>query len=530
MQGLHNNKHTFIQGALLLTIAGIVTKILSAVYRVPYQNIAGDIGFYIYQQVYPFYGIAIALSLNGFPIVISKIISEHNKSEKQEYFTLIYSFLTLLLFGFISFLLLFVFALPLAKWMGDPLLVEPIRMVSFSFLLLPFISIFRGYFQGYGYMLPTALSQMTEQFIRVGSILLLAFIFVGAGYDYYVVGTGAVIGSIIGGVAGLFVLLYFRSKLMHQLSWDLYKEALHLKNVRAFPFREVILSSLLISTTGLTLVLLQLVDSFTLYSVLVQSGINETDAKFAKGIFDRGQPLIQLGVVLATSLSLTLVPTISNAVKRGKQDEIVTMTKLSLKISFVIGMGATIGLISIMKYTNYMLFTNMAGSTVLSVLSVSILLLSICLTAASILQGLGFVAHTAIFVLAGFIIKVGANQLLIPNFGTLGAAISTILAVSVICMATLIMLVNKLKVNQFIPYQILSKTMIAGLVMSLVIKLYEYTYFQLLVDDVTRTSSSLFALSAVFIGGAIYLVVIYQLKIIQKDEIVLWKKEKEEEI
>ena len=65
-----------VKGAMILTLAALVTKILSAVYRVPFQNIVGDIGFYIYQQVYPFYGIVMVLSTYGFPVVISKLYTE----------------------------------------------------------------------------------------------------------------------------------------------------------------------------------------------------------------------------------------------------------------------------------------------------------------------------------------------------------------------------------------------------------------------------------------------------------------------
>ena len=65
-----------MKGAMILTLAALVTKILSAVYRVPFQNIVGDIGFYIYQQVYPFFGIVMVLSTYGFPVVISKLYTE----------------------------------------------------------------------------------------------------------------------------------------------------------------------------------------------------------------------------------------------------------------------------------------------------------------------------------------------------------------------------------------------------------------------------------------------------------------------
>ena len=71
------------QGTLILTIAALMTKILSAFYRVPFQNIVGDVGFYIYQQVYPFYGIAVSLSTYGFPLVISKLYAEETAKNDQ---------------------------------------------------------------------------------------------------------------------------------------------------------------------------------------------------------------------------------------------------------------------------------------------------------------------------------------------------------------------------------------------------------------------------------------------------------------
>src|SRR3954462_12755550 len=69
MKSVHQSKALF-RGTFILTIAALITKILSAFYRIPFQNIVGDVGFYIYQQIYPFYGIAIVLGTTGFPVVI----------------------------------------------------------------------------------------------------------------------------------------------------------------------------------------------------------------------------------------------------------------------------------------------------------------------------------------------------------------------------------------------------------------------------------------------------------------------------
>ncbi|MEM5590644.1 oligosaccharide flippase family protein [Niallia circulans] len=71
-----SQSNVWFKGAFILMIAALITKVLSAVYRIPFQNIVGDKGFYIYQQVYPFYGVIIALSTYGFPVVLSKLYME----------------------------------------------------------------------------------------------------------------------------------------------------------------------------------------------------------------------------------------------------------------------------------------------------------------------------------------------------------------------------------------------------------------------------------------------------------------------
>src|SRR5690625_7667090 len=78
-----------VKGAMLLTIAGLISKVLSAAYRIPLQNLTGDFGFYIYQQVYPIIGTVMILSLYGFPAAVSKLTAEtieDNRSLSLQHF------------------------------------------------------------------------------------------------------------------------------------------------------------------------------------------------------------------------------------------------------------------------------------------------------------------------------------------------------------------------------------------------------------------------------------------------------------
>ena len=73
-----------LQGTWLLVMSSFIVKILSAIYRVPFQNMVGDEGFYVYQQVYPIYGLAVTLSLNGIPLFLSKLVAEERDFEKKQ--------------------------------------------------------------------------------------------------------------------------------------------------------------------------------------------------------------------------------------------------------------------------------------------------------------------------------------------------------------------------------------------------------------------------------------------------------------
>lgn len=206
MKNAVNQPHWLFQGAVILTIAGLLSKVLSAVYRVPFQNIVGDTGFYIYQQVYPFLGIAIMLGTTGFPVMVSKLLSEHGEENRRIITRVSLVYITLL--SLVLFFCLYIGAGRIASLMADSQLILLIQMSAFVFLFLPLTVMLRGVFQSDGMMLPTAISQLVEQLIRVGVLLVLSFYFVRRGYSLYETGAGAVFSSIAGSAASLILLLF----------------------------------------------------------------------------------------------------------------------------------------------------------------------------------------------------------------------------------------------------------------------------------------------------------------------------------
>jgi len=511
------SSNQFLKGAMVLTVAALLTKILSAVYRVPFQNIVGDIGFYIYQQVYPFYGIAIALSTYGFPVIISKLVAEklENEDEEGAKKVAVTSFMFLCIVGLSWFLIVYFGAGVIARWMGDPLLKPLIQVISLSFLLLAPLSVLRGYYQGKEDMVPTAVSQVTEQTIRVATILVFSTILVSQGYSLYMAGNGALFGSITGGLGGLLVLLFIvtarRERLFSRKSLRLSPEYLHI-------WSRLLMNGTAICVSAMLLVLLQFVDSMNVYSLLTSSGMDTESGKTWKGIYDRGQPFVQLGTVVATSISLTIVPLVTSAYLKKKENLIREYSQLSLKISITIGFAATLGIINIMVPTNTMLFENALGSKVIAVFCLSIFFSCLILTFAGIFQGIGKIYYPALCILIGILLKYFGNAYLIPVMGIMGASVATVVSLTVIT-GMMILQLRRLFPIRFFPFSFYKTLLLSGAAMTIVLQVFLQIYDTLLDKGMPeRELSVLFSLGGACLGAIIFLIVFLRGNVLSREE------------
>ncbi|MDY0404039.1 polysaccharide biosynthesis protein [Virgibacillus sp. 179-BFC.A HS] len=413
---MHDSK-SFVKGALLLTLAGLISKVLSAGYRIPLQNVTGDIGFYIYQQVYPILGMASVLALYGFPAAVSKLAAEREMAGKQMSFTafLLPVMIILLAIGLAIFGLLYTQADTLAEWIGDKRLIGGLRLAAFVFLLLPFSALLRGMFQANQQMQPTAYSQMAEQLVRVAIIIVVAVWLARTGADPYMIASAAGVAAISGTVAAILLLLVYvyRSKLHSPLRPLPTKEAIEWR----YYLRTIVIFGMIQAVTHMMLLVIQLADTFTLLPNLLENGLSKLAAMQQKGIFDRGQPLIQFGSVLGSSFALALIPNIAKAHKKTKPSEMTDAIKIALAFGFYLAAGATLGLILLFPEVNMLLYENMRGTYSLQVLMASIVLSALCITAASILQSLGYLKRTAVYMLLAFACKWAANQFFVPMWG-----------------------------------------------------------------------------------------------------------------
>lgn len=466
---------SYMKGALLLTVAALIVKVLSAVYRVPFQNLVGDQGLYVYQQVYPFISFFVVWTSGGVAVAISKILADTNEEGiKQSITKIVFQYLTVL--SLLFFALLFFGAHTLASWMGDPLLAPLLKTGAFVALCMPALAIMKGTFQSRGMMEPVAYAQVFEQAIRVSIILIGTIVVVTTlSQSVYAAGNIAVFGTVIGELAGVILLFVYMIK-----KGILFKENI---SIPKWPIiKEVTIFSITVSMSSLLLLAYQLVDSFTVFSMLVDLGMPTLEAMETKGIYDRGQPLVQLGIVIASSFSLAIVPLVAHKSKKGTRDE-VPYIQLTYRASLLFGVAASLGLILVMPYANTLLFKTDTLSAVLMLYVLQIIWLSIILTFTSILQGYGKLKVPTYFLLGALTLKIAGNLLLIPLFGILGVAIASNIGLC-ICALLLMYYLKKLKEIQLATGIFYRKLFLASMSMVVVIALVV-----LLLNSVTDFSS-----------------------------------------
>lgn len=404
------NRRTIAQGAALLAISSYISKLLSFFYRIPYQNLAGDFGLYVYQTVYPLFAIAAALGIYALPVIVAKLTLHHPDEKREVLWSIFYVLLAMtVFFGLLGWWI----APTLAGWFGDDKLVVPLRAVTCTFYLLPVIAVLRGMFQADLEMRPTAVSQVSENAVRVGLLLLVTYIGVSMQADPYWIGASAHLTAIGGSIVSLFVLLRFAKGKIGRPVFS----GIHVRRVG----KVLVTSGVAVSIASLALLLMQLIDGLTFVNLLG----NTTETKIEKGVLDRGYPLLQFAILFATSMSLASVPSLSTAYRKHDPQLMRQQLETLLRSGLLIAAAATIGLMGVMRPLNIALYQDDQGTAGLIWLAATAFAASIAMMIISCLQSVDAEKYALVGVLVGLGAKLVLNLYFIPRYGMIGAGMAT---------------------------------------------------------------------------------------------------------
>ncbi len=490
----NSSRKQALAGTFLLTISAFIAKFLSAVYRIPFQNMVGNLGFYVYQQIYPIYGIGMTIALNGLPIYISKMVVDVSNPEDK--IALIHKLMKLI--GIISavvFVLLQVGSQVLAGWMGDFQLGPVIRSVSWMFLFTPFLASWRGYFQGKMNMRPTAYSQVIEQLVRVTVILTVAYYFSSRDiFAPYVMGKNAMFSAPIAAIFSSLVI--FLSLIKGKPPKNSSKK--HFPNF----YRNIMIQGGTLCMVSAVMILMQLIDSFTVVNGLRQSGVSLIFSQNIKGIYDRAQTIVQLGLVLATASVTATLPRLSFAKLKQQGVTFRHIAQTNIRVNLSIALAMSVGLLCLMPEINRLLFASADYSFTISVYCFSIVFATLLLTYHNILQSNDIFIPTMLSIIIGLGFKAGFNQYFVNRFGILGASLLTV--ISLLIMLIVLRILAGSQLSGLLDYRQLFKVFFSCVAMGITVFLVSFTIMSNFAFHSLRILSLLDVIICIPIGMGVF--------------------------
>lgn len=427
---------SFLSGAVILGVAGIIIKLLGAAFRIPLTNIIGDDGMGYYQTAYPIYNLFLTLAIAGIPTAIARMVAERVALDKNREAHRVFrvSFGLLFATGVITSSILFFGAGAITEAIKEPDAVHCMMAIAPALFLCPLMSSFRGYFQGLQNMNPTAVSQIVEQSFRVAVGLSLAVLLLPQGTAKAAAGAsfGATAGALFGFIAILIIYLYKKKKIFASFS----AQSGHPEESAASILKDILIIAVPITIGSAVLPIINSIDTALVKIRLIDIGYSSDAARGLYGqLTGMSAPLLNLPQVILQGVSMSLVPVIASAKKRNQIGFMHSNINLAMRYASLISIPCAVGM-SVLAEPIMLLFypfqkeaaISAAGS--LRILAYGIIFLGLTHALTGILQGIGKqmvpVRNLAIGALAKTLVTYTLTG--IPSLNIKGAAIGTVTA------------------------------------------------------------------------------------------------------
>lgn len=407
-----SQKQSFIKGAIIISLGGFISKILGAFYRVPLTNFLGGEGMGIYQMVYPLYCILLTVSASGIPTGIARLISSGSRGAEKQAFWLYGTI------GVIGTILMYLLSAPLASVQTEPAIRLCCVMLCPSVFFVSVLSVVRGYFQGRGNMYPTAITEVSEQLIKVALGCALAYVFrsdleLAVASTLFAVTVSEVVSTVI-------ALFWYYKKRGRQ---PLFKE-------RAAPYSAIVKYTVPLTLTAIAMPASQLVESIV--AVRLLKGVTD-NATALYGIFSGcAVTIINLPVSVTYGLAAASVPQISPLAERGEMNAARDKAFKSILITFAISLPAAVALFVFAPFAVRLIFSSLqAGEKdllveMVRIMAVNAVTLSLVQTSSACLTSLGKPVKSTVTQWTTAIMRVAITAALIKftSLSISGAAIS----------------------------------------------------------------------------------------------------------
>lgn len=324
-------KNEFIEGAFIATIAIIISKCLGVLYVIPFYKIIGENGGSLYGYAYNIYNFFLIISSAGIPLAISKITSELNTLElhKQKTFMFKYAKKIIMVFSIVSFLICFLGSTLIANTIVGDLtngnsvsdVAFVIKCVSFAILIVPLLSISRGYLQGHHYITAPSIGQVIEQFVRVVVIVLGSFIALKVFHTTTAMAVGIAVFGACAGALISYLYLYIKMKKVEK---DIFvKDQTVTKEEKKEILKKLIGYCIPFIIINVANSIYNSVDMILVIRGLNNIGYPAQDIETISSVFTTwGSKLVSVVTAIATGLVISLIPSIVASYTKKNMKEV----------------------------------------------------------------------------------------------------------------------------------------------------------------------------------------------------------------
>lgn len=414
--------HPLVTGTVILTLTGLVSRFIGFFYRIFLSNVFGAEGMGIYQLISPVLALSFSLTVSGIQTAISKYVASETATHdyKASFRTLWAGFLLAMTLSVVCTFYIYLGADHIARvFLMEERTAPLLRIIALSIPMATVHSCINGYFYGIRKTAIPAFSQLAEQVCRVGSVYLIYFFCQKHGLTPTI--SFAVVGLVIGESASMIVSVVAILARAHQV----FPARTHVL-ARELPVYRCICGQLLqlavpLSANRLVLNLLQSVEAIYIPNRLMAYGLNNADALSVYGVLTgMSLPLILFPSAITNSISVLLLPIVSEADASGDHAAVRRAIMTSIRCCLLLGFGCTAMFLLCGRLAGQLLFhSELAGSFILT-LSFICPFMYIASTLNSILNGLGKTIQTFLFSVVSLLLRLLFVFIAIPVYGIKG--------------------------------------------------------------------------------------------------------------
>lgn len=508
-------RESILTGALALTMATMIVKLLGFFYKIPLSHLLGDEGMGYFNSAYTIYSFFFVLSSAGVPKAVSLLTSEARAKQLKNAERRILSF-SFLLFGAIGLclsLILGVLCLPLSRLVGIENAALTLLLLSPTITFVTLCGVLRGALSGREMQTPIAISQVIEAASKLVIGMLLAILGRSLGLSLPIVCAISILGITIGSVFSFLYLLYplrtcREERVEHEVQIPIKIIAIRLFRI----LTPVTLSAALLSIGSL-------VDLYLIVNRLCDAGYSSSDAGSLYGTYSTvAQPMLGLVSAVVGAITLSVLPHLTRRAVLGENQERRRLVYSTMRITMGITVAMAFAFLFFSDEIVFLLFPGemaRVGAACLCASAPSVIFLGILMVINTALEAAGLVRAPLITTIFGLALKIPVSYLLIanPDFGILGAPIGTAVSYGVSMLVALAVYRGQYRAE---------KPPLSGMLSILLAGGVACTVARLISDVLNRGVPTVFGtLVSFFTFGALYVLLFAYFS---KNELIQWRK------